>query len=264
MVSGQLDTVLTHELFADMDQERLRSHLAPLRVRLYGAGDRVAEPGQRRGLLLVLSGRLRTFHNTWSGKRVIFEYIEPGGVDGILSVAGLEGHHTEAVMPSQVLTIGRRSLEEMLAVEPRLAVNLQRVTTVKLRRREEHISRMTMRDPTQRLAAQLLALAGAGYTPRGRVVRTPRISHESLADLIGVRRETVTLHMARLRRMGALGIEEHAFLLNVPLLRALNESQPGCSSAALGQPQDDREARRGPGRRSPGIGINHLEVRPHL
>jgi hypothetical protein len=52
---------------------------------------------------------------------------------------------------------------------------------------------MTLRDPCHRLPDQLLALAEpVGY---GRVRPGPRLSHETLADMVGLRRETVTLSL---------------------------------------------------------------------
>ena len=82
---------------------------------------------------------------------------------------------------------------------------------------------MCLRDPTQRLAAQLLALAEAVGRRQGNSVLAPRLSHEALADMLGLRRETVTLHLARLRRMGILRVEGDRFRLQTDALAALKE-----------------------------------------
>ncbi|HEY7201240.1 MAG TPA: helix-turn-helix domain-containing protein, partial [Candidatus Dormibacteraeota bacterium] len=75
-----------------------------------------------------------------------------------------------------------------------------------------------------RIAAQLLALSDMNGDGR-REAASPRLSHEAIADLLGLRRETVTLHLARLRRMGALRVEDHRFRLNVGLLEAVRDGE---------------------------------------
>ncbi|MBO0685561.1 MAG: winged helix-turn-helix domain-containing protein, partial [Candidatus Dormibacteraeota bacterium] len=41
------------------------------------------------------------------------------------------------------------------------------------------------------------------------------LSHQTLGDMLGLRRETVTLHLARLRSAGALDVVGQEFLLNL-------------------------------------------------
>ena len=67
---------------------------------------------------------------------------------------------------------------------------------------------MMIRDPTQRLARQLSALASAIGEPAGdQSVVIPRsVTHQQLADMLGIRRETVTLHLHRLAKLGAINI----------------------------------------------------------
>lgn len=230
MIASQVDRVLGQAIFRSLSRERLRPHVQSLSLREHAAGEIVAEPTLRRSALyLLLSGRLRVFEVTCAGRRIILDYIGPGGIDGLLAVAGLRGHFAETEAPSEVVTIPRSVLEDMLEAEPRLAVNLLWTMSRRLRHREDHVTRLALRDPDQRIAAQLLALSDGG-DGRQRVASSPRLSHEALADLLGLRRETVTLHLARLRRMGALRVEDRRFRLNVPLLEAVRDGR-----AAMGR-----------------------------
>lgn len=225
MLPEEVDRVLDQAVFRNLSRDGLRPRVQSLTLRRYSAGEIVAEPTLRRSALhLLLSGRLRVFDVTCAGKRIILDYVEPGSMDGMLSVAGLRGHYTEAVADSQVVTIPQTTLEEMIEIEPRLAVNLLWSMSWRLRRREDHVTRLALHDPDQRIAAQLLALSEAGRAGSGEA-RSPRLSHETLADLVGLRRETVTLHLARLRRMGALRVDDHHFRLNVGLLEAVRDGQ---------------------------------------
>ncbi|HYW25136.1 MAG TPA: Crp/Fnr family transcriptional regulator [Terriglobales bacterium] len=232
MLSDQVDRVLSQAVFRSLACDRLRSCVQPLHVREYAAGETVAEPSRRRPALhLLLSGRLRVFEVSGTGRRIVLDYIEPGGIDGLLTMAGLRGHFTEAVLPSEVVTITRPAFDDMIAAEPRLAVNLLWIMSRRLRRREDQVTRLMLRDPGQRIAAQLLALSDRAD---GQQVEawSPRLSHEALADLLGLRRETVTLHLARLRRMGALRVEERRFHLDVRLLEAIRDGSRATQPAA--------------------------------
>ncbi|HKF75033.1 MAG TPA: Crp/Fnr family transcriptional regulator [Candidatus Dormibacteraeota bacterium] len=232
MLPHQADFVLRHGLFRGVDHGRIRSLLEPLIVRCYGPGETVAEPSHPRSALhLILSGRCQVSDVTSDGRRIILDYVQPGGIDGFLTMAGMRGHFIEAVTSSDVVTIDRETLDEMLQAEPRLAANLLWPMTRHLRRREDHVRRLIMRDPSQRLAAQLIELADLLGEPGRRPATCPRMSHEALADLLGLRRETVTLHLARLRRLGAMRVEPDRFLLNLDLLAAVRDGDVPATAA---------------------------------
>jgi CRP-like cAMP-binding protein len=226
VLPNQVDRVLSQPVFRNLPEGPLRPCLQQLGLREYAAGETVAEPGARRAALhLLLSGRLRVFEVTRAGRRIIFDLVEPGGVDGMLTLAGLLGHFTQAVVRSEVVSVPRQTFEDMVAVEPRLALNLLWITSRRLRRREDQLTRLTLRDTGQRIAAQLLALSGDLDGQGNEEASCPRLSHEALADLLGLRRETVTLHLARLRRMGALRVEDRRFHLDIHLLEAVRDGE---------------------------------------
>jgi CRP-like cAMP-binding protein len=226
VLPNQVDRVLGQAVFRNLSHEPLRPCLQQLCIREYAAGETVAEPSVRRAALhILLSGRLRVFEVTRAGRRIIFDLVEPGGVDGMLTLAGLRGHFAQTVVRSEVVTIPRQTFEDMVAAEPRLALNLLWIMSRRLRRREDQLTRLTLRDTGQRIAAQLLALSGDRDGQELGEASCPRLSHEALADLLGLRRETVTLHLARLRRMGALRVDDRRFHLDVELLEAVRDGE---------------------------------------
>lgn len=226
MSPDQLARVIRHPLFRGLDHDRLMPHIESLNIRCYAHGERVADPALRRSALhLVLSGRLLVFDLTPGGRRVVVDYVEAGGLDGLLSVAGLRGHFIEAALACELVTLARPVLDAMLLTEPRLSANLFWFVSRRLRRREDQIVRLSLRDPSQRIAAQLLAMADAAERADGEQTVAPRLSHEALADLLGLRRETVTLHLSRLRRLGAIRVEDHQFRMRVGLLRAVRDGE---------------------------------------
>ncbi|TMC25681.1 MAG: Crp/Fnr family transcriptional regulator, partial [Chloroflexi bacterium] len=177
-------------------------------------------------LHLLLEGRLKAYQIAPDGRELLLELIESGGFDGMLSVAGRRGHFTEALEDSLVASIPWVVVERLLVADPRIAHNLFWLITARLETREEHLASMALRDPTQRLARQLLALGETlGRRDAGHVVLSQRLTHQTLADMLGVRRETVTLHLHELLEMGAVKLRDGHLVLNDQLLRRLVQEE---------------------------------------
>ena len=74
----------------------------------------------------------------------------------------------------------------------------------------------------KRLARILLLFAGFGKNGIGEKTAIPKISQETLAEMVGTTRPRVTFFMNKFRKMGFIdyngGIEVHRSLLNVVLL----------------------------------------------
>lgn len=200
-VSGSPRALLAgHPLWRGVRADGLGHILARIPIKTVPRGTLLHAPGVLPGLLLlVLRGRLRAYQVTADGRELLLELIRPGGFDGLLSVTGRRGHFTEADEDSLVASVAFPTLESLMALEPRVARNLLHLIVERLEGREVHLEAIALHDPTQRLARQLLALGETlGRREGERVVIETRITHQMLADMLGVRRETVTLHLARM------------------------------------------------------------------
>ena len=118
--------------------------------------------------------------------------------------------------------LDRRALQDLVKCDPRIATNLLELVMDRLAGRERHLEAVTLHDPDRQLARQFLALAETIGRWRGdHVVLEARITHQMLADMLGVRRETVTLHLTRLTQEGAVAIVGGRFEFDVRALRAV-------------------------------------------
>jgi CRP-like cAMP-binding protein len=215
--------LLDHPLLRDVHTDRLERILDGIAVKEVPKGKLLNTPGVTPGLLhLVLRGRLRAYQMTPDGHELLLELIPEGGFDGLLSVAGRRGHFTEADEDSVVASLARPTLERMIALEPHLASNLFQLIIERLEGREEHLEALALHDPTQRLGRQLLALGETlGRKQGNRVALKSRLTHQMLADMLGVRRETVTIHLGRLTELGAVSVEKGRFLVDVEMLQKI-------------------------------------------
>jgi CRP/FNR family cyclic AMP-dependent transcriptional regulator len=217
--------LLEHPVFKNVDTASFAGNLSSLKEKMVPKDDLVSGPGLgQRQLNLLLEGELAAYQLTADGRRLLLEIIEPGGVDGLLLMAGLHGHFTEARKPSRIAVISPHDLRSLARLQPQLALNLLQMMLSRIEKREEQLDSIVHREPGRRLARQLLALGEYLGTPQpGRILLRPRLSHQMLADMLGLRRETVTLHLNALRELGALTVEDHRLELRVEALRAIAE-----------------------------------------
>jgi CRP-like cAMP-binding protein len=217
------DGVLAHPIFAGTRLDTLRPLLAGVKARLFEAGETVSRPDMGWPVMqLLLEGRLCLFQLTRDGRRIILDYVEPGGVDGMV-MGGRRGHFAVALENSRVAALGPALIANLIHLDPQFAINLLRAAGVRLQRREEQLERLRVRDPAQRLAGQLLALSE--HLGSDGMCSIPRMSHEVLGDMLGLARETVTLHLGKLRRLGAVRVEGDRFVLDRELLTAVHDRQ---------------------------------------
>lgn len=207
---------MQHPLFRGARHDRIEPWLDQISLRSFPKGALLHTPGVEGPLHLVLSGRLRAYRLTSGGRKLVLEIIPPGGVDGLLPVLGQQGHFTEAAEDTVVALLDWTPLEQLFVVEPRIMRTLFELVASRLERREEQLESMVIRDPTQRLARQLYALASAvGQPGADGTVSIPRtVTHQLLADMLGIRRETVTLHLHHLAQMGALDIHGRQLIVH--------------------------------------------------
>lgn len=213
--------LLAHPLFRDMEAGLLQPVLDSISIRKVGRGTMLNSPEAPSGrLLLVLTGEIRAYDVTADGRELFLEIIPAGGFDGILSIAGRRGHFTDALVDSTVAMIGMQALERLVEAQPKIAFNLIGMIVERLERREGHLNAMVLQTPDEQLARLLLALADNLSEPSGdRIALDRRVTHQMLADMLGLRRETVTLHLASLRRAGAIDRNGRRIELDIPALR---------------------------------------------
>ena len=216
-MGGKFDVLAQHPLFAGVDPGRIEECLPAIGVRTVRKGSVLNGPGMRPGRFhLVLRGTLRAYQVTDDGRELLLDLIPEGGFDGMLSISGRRPHFTEAQVETTVAEIDRATLERLVSCEPRIAANLLELVMDRLEDRERQLESVTLHDPDQQIARQLLALARTFGHPHGdRIVLGSRITHQMLGDMLGMRRETVTLHLIRLTQRGIVAVAGGRFELDM-------------------------------------------------
>lgn len=214
--------VLAHPLLQGVDAVQLEAVSDRITVTHLHRRTLVHTPGEELGVLhLVLRGRLRAYTVSPNGQELLLELMSEGNFDGLLSMTGRRGHFTEVDVDATVVaSMDLATLTRLMVLQPRVMANLLELIGDKLEAREDQLEAMVLHDPDQQLARHLLTLAETLGRPRGTgIVLDARITHQMLADMLGVRRETVTLHLARLTADGAVWVDGRRLVLDLGVLR---------------------------------------------
>lgn len=175
---------------------------------------------------LVLFGRLKAYEVNAEGEELLLELIDAGGFDGLIPAAGLPGHFTQAVDDSLVALVTMPMLETITAAEPRIVANLTRMISARLVAREKRIQALALQDPRRRLASLLLSLAEVAVREKGasETVVIRRLTHESMANMLGMRHGATGLRLRQLVEDGAVKFAGDDFVLDLDVLRSIVET----------------------------------------
>lgn len=159
-------------------------------------GDRVA------ALYLIGEGRVKLVATGDEGKEVILAIRAAGDFFGEASLFEDQPLDTTviALEPTELLLLRREDLHRCLRDIPDIAIGLLRTLVRRLREADARIGVLTLLDASQRVAHVLLELADEHDGTS--IARPP--THQFLAELIGVTRETVSRVMSQLAEEGLI------------------------------------------------------------
>ncbi|MGE5226153.1 MAG: Crp/Fnr family transcriptional regulator [Planctomycetaceae bacterium] len=187
--------------------ERLLSEAIRIRV---PAGAVVYRDGESPRVLVVVSGLLRVFLSSDDGRQVTVRYARSGDVAGLVLVLnGLAPTSIQAMTTASLVAFKPDTLRSLIASDPGVASACAEELTRQLRRALDDISEHAFLSVRERLARQLLDLAGPG---RGRHL-VVRASQQELADAVGSVREVVTRTLRQLRGDGLIGRSSEGIVL---------------------------------------------------
>ena len=187
------------------------------------------EPAQH--LYLVQQGQVRTYRPSEGVETRLLEILGPGDWCGEAALAQQEtyGEQAAAVTAAVVWQVAATRLIERLARQPELAAELMRQLAGKLSAARRDAAELVFADCRRRLLRTLLRFSGssaASPTPQGVVLH---ITHQQLAQAVGVARETVSLALTHLRHEKLLRTGRNQLTFNPDELRTAERAVPAAT-----------------------------------
>ena len=175
----------------------------------FNRGQEIFRPGRGEGFVyIVRSGYVRLYKALPDGRSINLGLLGPGTVftqevdpDGLSS-----GSSAEALVDASVAVVEANELADLIQRVPELASAVVQGMSRRLSEMHMLTEQLLARDTSVRLAATLLNLArGFGRpTADGLTAITLPLTHQSLANMIGSNRVTVTRKLLELQDQGAV------------------------------------------------------------
>ena len=209
-------------LFSGLSEADLAAFAELTRERSYPKGSVIVfedDPGD--ALFLVAAGQVKVVLIAEDGREVILSVLGEGTFFGEMAVIDEEPRsaHVIAMEDSSLLVLRREDFHARLRHSPEVAISLLKEISRRLRRADEKIGSLVLLDVNGRVAHLLLRMADDEGGDR----ITRKLTHHTIAQMIGSSRETVSRTMRELQDRGLVAVtRQEITLTDRPGLGALS------------------------------------------
>jgi CRP/FNR family cyclic AMP-dependent transcriptional regulator len=192
-------------LFAGLPEAELTAFADLTRERGYPKGSVIVfEDDAGDALYLVAAGQVKVVLIAEDGREVILSVLGEGNFFGEMAVIDEEPRsaHVIAMEDSSLLVLRRDDFQHRLRANPEIAISLLREISRRLRRADEKIASLVLLDVNGRVANLLLRMA----EDEGGDRITRKLTHHTIAQMIGSSRETVSRTMRNLVDRGIIQV----------------------------------------------------------
>jgi CRP/FNR family transcriptional regulator, cyclic AMP receptor protein len=189
------------DLFRDLTPEEMEEVERALVMQTYQAGRVFYTPGDTGEVLFILKqGMVQLYRMSAEGRKLVIARLEPVCFFGEMSCVGQGMYNTfaEATEDSLIYTMNCHDVGRLLLSKPKVAVRILEAVGQRLVNAERQLEEMAFKGLIPRVAALLLR-AAEGDEVKG-------LSHQDLAEHLGVYRETVTNALHELKNANILNV----------------------------------------------------------
>lgn len=202
-----------------LDERTVEAVARDSSMAIFSAGELLHEAGAPMDAVTFISqGRVKVYRLSREGRQQTIALLGPGDAFGEIGLVDRRGQdlYVEAIDRVVLCRTSRDAFLRLCSADPTLAIRLAEAMGEKLQEARERIADFAFRDVRGRVAHLILTLLErerrlAGTDDIDRVV--PGLTHRELADLIGTRRESVTVALNALERDGYIRIEDRALVV---------------------------------------------------
>ncbi|MBI2617596.1 Crp/Fnr family transcriptional regulator [Candidatus Gottesmanbacteria bacterium] len=190
------------DLFKELTKEKLVQIESLIFMKEYGRREVIFEPGDKDKVFIVKTGQVELYQLSPSGKKVIIERLLPGSIFGDLGTEGEGETFVEATTNSYVCSLQKDRFFTMISQYPELSEKLMKQLFYRLLKVEKRMSSVATDSAFQRLVKLLLSLGKKKADDSMEV--SEKFTHEELAQMLGISRQTVTTIINQLEKKGLI------------------------------------------------------------
>jgi CRP-like cAMP-binding protein len=179
-------------------------------------GDVLPMTDKDRSFIYVLSkGQVKLRSQTEGGKEIILDVLGDGGVFGPLDQVVEENHPKGelSALASEAVAISKGSalkydlhyFNDLMQRRPTLMVNVSRILGMRRKQLELRLARLLYRSSLGKVAGLLAELGERyGHKEGDNIHLDVRLTHQEMASIVGLKRETVSESLADLEYRGLI------------------------------------------------------------
>ncbi|HXV85662.1 MAG TPA: Crp/Fnr family transcriptional regulator [Gemmatimonadales bacterium] len=208
-------------LFADLSEPEMARVAEVARERTYPKNSVILfedDPGD--ALYVVALGSVKVVLIGEDGREVILSVLGEGDFFGEMALIDDEPRsaHVIAMEDASMMVLRREDFHQRLREAPTIALGLLRTLSRRLREADEKIGGLVLLDVPGRVARLLIRMADEND---GTAI-TKRMTHHTIAQMVGSSRETVSRTMRDMMDRGLLNVSRKAITItNRPALEAM-------------------------------------------
>ena len=206
MTAQTADFLASVPMFSGLQRDELLKFAELTRERTYPKGSVILFQGDPGDSLYVLrQGRAKVVLIGEDGREVILGVLEPGAHFGELALIDDQPRsaHVIAMEDSQLLILRREDFRRRVEANPTVAWALLTELSRRLRRADQKIGGLVLLDVPGRISRLLLDLSAE--TSNGTIEKP--LTHQTIAQMIGASRETVSRAMKEFQEEGLIRVE---------------------------------------------------------
>jgi CRP-like cAMP-binding protein len=206
MTAQTADFLASVPMFTGLHRDELLKFAELTRERTYPKGSVILFQGDPGDSLYVLrQGRAKVVLIGEDGREVILGVLEPGAHFGELALIDDQPRsaHVIAMEDSQLLILRREDFRRRVEANPSVAWALLTELSRRLRRADQKIGGLVLLDVPGRISRLLLDLSAESSNG---MIEKP-LTHQTIAQMIGASRETVSRAMKEFQEEGLIRVE---------------------------------------------------------
>jgi CRP/FNR family transcriptional regulator, cyclic AMP receptor protein len=174
---------------------------------------------QSNDVYFIVSGQCRAVFYTQTGIAVGFRHMHPGEHFGELGVL-TGGTRTSAVVAETDVTLAKLGTDaflDLLKAEPEVSLKLLATLANSVKSLSARIIEFSTLPVRDRILSEFARMSPQSPRPPEQVIDLKMVTHERLASLVGVNRETVTRELRAMRQDGLIDYDRRRLkLIKIP------------------------------------------------
>lgn len=215
-----LEVLRNIQLFSSLNDDELRQVKGKIEVKRFKKNEVILhEENTNRVMYVILRGKVKVMQITAEGKEIILAIHRAGDFFGEVSL--IDSKTMPAIVVAKedaiVAIISRGEFYSLLYSQGKVLDVLLQILCARLRDSWERIQLLSFTNASQRIKMLLALLANqyGGKTTDGTLLNI-KLTHQDIADMAGVARETATRAIDKLSKDGEIKVLKNRFILLGP------------------------------------------------